>query len=612
MAPDLAQQQPRESVWRARRELLVPFAAMAFVPLAFVIATRGNWLLDFGGEDGWIYIKYFMVWGAPHPDLRLFMDTNYKASRVPWILPGYLAYQLFGPLLATYLLHPAVLLGSAFCIWLGVRRLFGDGAAIITTLVALAYPGFQSSGITYFWNYHGQAAVGYYLLAMLAVILATTSRYPVRWYALAGAALVATVGTGITHVVLLPAFGVFVLAVQPKLGVRPLAMTLLGCTVGAALGVVGFGLANVLVGGPFLFFWSQITATREYSDTSQLPFASWFLSWFKAARWTGFPPALAVISIVALVPLLRWRALGQQRRLVIGCLLQHLVAWAVLILLEDRGQLIQVAFHYHLIMGPAVFALAALVWVGLRLDRRALSGVTVGILAVGLVAPQIALDERARDQIRAALDISQWLPAPPSDWWAYLIVASVGMALLLVGLRRRQVAVTLVASVVLGVSCALNALVASAFQPPDRCNYVANQYRLILDAISWSAERQIDTKSLIWFDPATVVDRGPDCPPIPMFPIYDAIQHGTIIKLAAQPVPPRLADARTNLLNGAIRSRGSVALLSTPATAADAEQQFQAWLRRASVRSVATRGPRFEATDGDVSVVVQVFELRRP
>jgi hypothetical protein len=96
-----------------------------------------------------------------------------------------------------------------------------------------------------------------------------------------------------------------------------------------------------------------------------------------------------------------------------------------------------------------------------------------------------------------------------------------------------------------------------------------------------------------------------------MFPIFDAIQHGTIIKLAAQPVPPRLAEARTDLLNGAIRSRGSVVLLSTPETAEQAEEQFRTWLRRASTRGVATRGPRFEDTDGDVSVVLQVFELRR-
>ena len=609
MVPNLGERLPCASSRRAR---LVAFAAMAFVPLAFIVATRGNWLLDFGGEDGWIYIKYFMIWGHPHPDLRAFMDTNYKASRVPWILPGYVAYQLFGPLMATYLLHPAVLLASAFCVWLGVRRPFGDGTAIITVLLALAYPGFQSSGITYFWNYHGQAAVGYYLLAMLAVILAASSRHAMLWYALAGAALVATVGTGITHVVLLPAFGVFVLAVQPQLGVRPILLTLLGCTAGVVAGVVVFGLVNVLVGGPFLFFWSQITATREYSDTTQLPFASWFLSWFKGARWTGFPPILAVVSLVALVPLLRWQALGRHRRLVIGCLLQHLVAWAVLIVLEDRGQLIQVAFHYHLIMGPAIFALAALVWVGLRLDRGALSAVTVAVLAGGLVVPQIALDEAARDTLRATLDLSRWLPLPPSDWWAYLMVATVGLSLLLVGVRRRQLAITGAASIILGVSCALNALVASAFQPPDRCNYVTNQYRLILDAVSWSAERQIDTKSLIWFDPATVVDRGPDCPSIPMFPIFDAIQHGTIVKLVAQPVPPRLAEARTDVLNGAIRSRGSVVLLSTPETAADAEAQFQAWLRRASVRSVTTRGPRFAAADGDVAVVLQVFELRRP
>src|SRR5438045_3315397 len=108
----------------------IALAAIVGIPLIFTIVTRGDWLLDFGGEDNWIYIKYFYIWDSAHPELRQVMDQSYKAARVPWILPGYIAYKLIDPLLATYLLHLTVLIGGALCFWAGARRLFGDSVAL--------------------------------------------------------------------------------------------------------------------------------------------------------------------------------------------------------------------------------------------------------------------------------------------------------------------------------------------------------------------------------------------------------------------------------------------------------------------------------------------------
>ena len=150
------------------------------------------------------------------------MDQHYKATRVPWILPGFLAYRLFGPLAATYVLHLLVLIGGALCFWAGTRRLFGNGVALVTTLLLMAYPGFHGSGITRFWNYHGQINLVYYLLGMLCLVFGARSRRPVFWYAGAGAALAACMFTGLTYVLVAPAFGAFAIAVHPWIGVRRL------------------------------------------------------------------------------------------------------------------------------------------------------------------------------------------------------------------------------------------------------------------------------------------------------------------------------------------------------------------------------------------------------
>src|SRR4051812_24053482 len=181
---------------RIASSTLIALAAIVSIPAVFVIVTRGDWLLDIGGEDNWIYIKYFSVWGNPHPELRQMMDQHYKATRVPWILPGFLAYRLFGPFMATYVLHLCVLIGGALCFWAGIRRLFGNGVALVSTLLLMAYPGFHGSGITRFWNYHGQINLVYYLIAMLCVVMGAGSRRPAVWYVGAGAAFAACLFTG--------------------------------------------------------------------------------------------------------------------------------------------------------------------------------------------------------------------------------------------------------------------------------------------------------------------------------------------------------------------------------------------------------------------------------
>ena len=222
---------------RVSTATLIALAAIVSIPAAFVAVTRGEWLLDIGGEDNWIYIKYFTVWTSAHPELRQVMDQHYKATRVPWILPGFLAYRLFGPLAATYVLHLLVLIGGALAFWAGTRRLFGNGAALLATLLLMAYPGFHGSGITRFWNYHGQINLVYYLLGMLCLVFGARSRHPALWYMGAGAALAACMFTGLTYVLVAPAFGAFAIAVHPWIGLRRLLMMVGAGLVGGVLGL---------------------------------------------------------------------------------------------------------------------------------------------------------------------------------------------------------------------------------------------------------------------------------------------------------------------------------------------------------------------------------------
>jgi hypothetical protein len=600
---------------RACSSTLIALAAIVSIPAVFVAVTRGEWLLDVGGEDNWIYVKYFTVWANPHPELRQVMDLHYKATRVPWILPGFLAYRLLGPLPATYVLHLLVLIGGALCYWAGTRRLFGSGVALVSTLLLMAYPGFHGSGITRFWNYHGQINLLYYLLGMLCLIVGASSSRPMLWYAGAGAALATSVFTGLTYVLVAPAFCAFALAVHPWIGLRRLFVLVGGGAAGGVIGTALFGTAQALVGGPFLYFWRQITYAFEWAGTlaPRAPLDQWFPGWFRQATWLGIPPLIPIGALAAAVPLARSTADRNQRWLVVGCWLQLLVAWAVLLLGEVYEQaMVEIAYQYQMILGSAAYALAALLFVGLGLERRALPGSGVLALVVGLVVPQVVLQPDLRRDLRLALDPSRFVPVLPSEYWAAALLLMIGGILLVLALRRRRALPIGLAGAVVGVAFATTAVAPEAYVPPDRCSYVANQFRVIQHLIVWSSTERIDTRAMVWYDPVEHRPRGDDCPPIPMAPVYDAIQHGAHMRLSENPVPARLAEARTEFLAAAIRNRWSMVLLSTPETAAQAEAGFRAWLARSPVEGVARPRQRLEVVDGDVAVVFQVFELRRP
>ena len=187
-----------------------------------------------------------------------------------------------------------------------------------------------------------------------------------------------------------------------------------------------------------------------------------------------------------------------------------------------------------------------------------------------------------------------------------------GGVLLVLAVRSRRALPIGAAGALVGVAFAATAVAPDAYVPPDRCSYVANQYRVIQNLIVWSSAERIDTRAMAWFDPKAERPRADGCPPIAMFPIFDAIQHGANIRAAVNPVPERLAPSGTDFLASAIRNRWSMVLLSTPEGAAEAEREFRAWLARSPVEGVARPRQRQEIVDGDVAVVFQVFELRRP
>src|SRR5262249_28015170 len=88
----------------------------------------------------------------------------YKTSRLPWILPGFVSYHVFGPLIGQYVLQMTFLSAAVLLLYFGVRIAFERDIALVTAAILLTYSyfhgpiGFASGG----WSYHNTAAITYY------------------------------------------------------------------------------------------------------------------------------------------------------------------------------------------------------------------------------------------------------------------------------------------------------------------------------------------------------------------------------------------------------------------------------------------------------------------
>src|SRR5579871_1580741 len=212
------------------------------------VASCPAWIYSSGFVDHWTYQGYFL-------NLRYLLTTTpdtYYASRMAWILPGFIAHSLFSPLIANSLLRLYLLwIATLSCFFL-VRRSYGLRVALISTLLLSAYPDLLSA---VGWNYVDGAVVSYSLLAMeeLGAAASLFNRGEPRAFfraGLAGAAFAAAFHSNILVTAILPCM---VLCLCARTGIVGLVLTpaaALGVTfLTVLLGLISFGL-----GGSYAFY----------------------------------------------------------------------------------------------------------------------------------------------------------------------------------------------------------------------------------------------------------------------------------------------------------------------------------------------------------------------
>jgi hypothetical protein len=257
--------------------------------------------------DAWVYHGFFRHLHAY--TTSMFRETYY-GSRLGWIVPGYVAYTVFPPLVANAVLHVATFLTAVGSFYAILKRTTSPATALVTTFgFGLYVPVFRSLGS----DYVDGAVIAD---ALLAVALGTTrSTERSRWPTFAsGIAVGAMLNSNVGSALLVPAILVWI-APRPDraVGLRPMVVRAMVWGTGIVCCTAVLAGISVLVGGSWDFFLTSFRWMQ--SQRLSNPWDVTGVSWVQAAPWVLLPVAVTAAVVLAVAMPGRRRSLteGQVR-----------------------------------------------------------------------------------------------------------------------------------------------------------------------------------------------------------------------------------------------------------------------------------------------------------
>jgi hypothetical protein len=333
------------------------------VPLLLLGVLSRNYFYD---NPGWLdpnmYVGYFLHYSEHLP----IFEDYYKISRLPWVLPGFAAYRVFGPDLASLVLSLGTITFALGCLYLLLRDVMNAGLGLLGVVLLGTCAWFHGVGG---WNYHMAAATAYYLLTVLCLIRAANcSRFVSRagwWYFAAGMALGLTIHTYVFMAGYVPGLMACALIVlsADKRALRSITSAIL-CVVAGALAITTvLGAINLATGGRFLFFMPVVELILFLSRSNAWHRAGY--EWLLNATWLLLPAA-ALLSCP-----LTWlfgSPAGKENpssgRAVAGFQVQFL--WAAFVSSYYQFVKHQTTLDWNYLavslIGPSVLALCGFIW----------------------------------------------------------------------------------------------------------------------------------------------------------------------------------------------------------------------------------------------------------
>jgi hypothetical protein len=395
--------------WRARLSR-ADFGIFLILLLPWMLFSVGaNWISDyvFGHPwiDDWIYVGFFL---DLRKHLELFRGTYY-GSRLSWILPGYIAYKLFQPRIADYILHVGVYYAAALPLYFTLKHMACRRAALVAALLMGGY-GYFLWAVG--WDYVDGAGIAYFLLTTLALTLASKNERAWNWLMLAGLFYGAMIYSQLFLVVFTPPLLFYYFAANRGGRRHSFSLGIVHVTLGFLVITILLGMVNYRLGGDFLFYGPSVRTAIDLARTTN-PWRRPFQLWWKQATWLVMP-SLAFVSCLAFLWKFRF---DRSRRSLALLQLYFLSCVLIFVLVEIKGTpVLQYLYYASFLVPPLFLALGA--QIGPRIERLSF-GLFALVTCEAIATPFLAY---------------RFLPTSRLDFWLNSNALSLFLALSFLGI----------------------------------------------------------------------------------------------------------------------------------------------------------------------------------
>jgi len=260
--------------------------------LPFLLLTiSDNWMFPGPGIDPWYYFGYFVNFEQYLPT---FFPIVYHGSRFSWVIPGYLANQLFSPVIANYVFHLSFYYATVISLYLILKYTVGRHVGLFTAVLLGSYFYFLKAIGS---NYVDGGGIAYLLLTTLMLTLAVKFAYQYLWLFLAGFFYGALVYTNLFLVSFTPSLMIYYWMLPKR---HSILNRWLAFMAGLVTITLLFSLIHYLITKNFFFYQPSINFILNNLNQAN-PWKAPSYAWVTTAPWLILPILILLTNMVFLI-----------------------------------------------------------------------------------------------------------------------------------------------------------------------------------------------------------------------------------------------------------------------------------------------------------------------
>jgi hypothetical protein len=408
------------------------------------------------GIDPYVYLGFFRNFSRH----VVAFGATYYATRLPFIIPGYICYKIFPPLVANYVLHLGFYYLALFSLYFTLRIAIGRRTALLTAILLGFYPYFLAA---VGWDYIDGAGIAYSLLTILLLTLAVKKTQMVQLpnlkqgispvlskkcgflLFLAGMSLAAMIYTNTFLFIMIPSLAIYYFIMRP-LSWRLLLKSVLIAGSAVILVTILCGIVNIAAGGNFLFFIPSAYISG-YLLTQSSPWLASGYSWLLQVPFMIFPCFIFLTSLIFVtISLIRVKSNLLKTDVILNIArnnifsLCYLLNFILMLMVQLLGKpVFQLQYYASYLLPAAFLAAGAQLAVPLsRLSKSRYNIITIIIISI-LAGFYLIYYHTPLRSITGCID----------SIWYVLVVLIAGALCLLIASKRSQAINTLLVGLAL-------------------------------------------------------------------------------------------------------------------------------------------------------------------